>query len=176
MVGRPATAGRPFAAGDDAPRVGLGWDLHRLEAGRPFRLGGVTIPSEVGPVGHSDGDALLHALIDAMLGAAGLGDIGERFPDTDPQWKDVASDVFLRKTKEDLRSWSVVNADLTVLAEEPKLGPYREKIRARVAELLGVSMTRINLKAKTMEGLGPIGAREAIAVLAAVQMEEAPAK
>lgn len=140
-------------------RVGHGWDSHRLGPGRPFVLGGVTLPSEVGPLGHSDGDALLHALTDAVLGAAGLGDIGTHFPDTDPRWKGKESAHFLEAAV----AWAAerglrpVNADATVILERPKLGPHRAAIVAKVAELLDLPADRVNLKAKTAEGLGPVG-------------------
>lgn len=140
-------------------RVGHGWDSHRLGPDRPFVLGGVPLPSEVGPLGHSDGDALLHALTDAVLGAAGLGDIGTHFPDSDPRWKGKDSAHFLEAAV----AWAAerglhpVNADATVILERPKLGPHRAAIVARVAELLDLPADRVNLKAKTAEGLGPVG-------------------
>ena len=151
--------------------VGTGFDIHRLEAGRRMVLGAVEIDHPKGPTGHSDGDVLTHALIDALLGAAGQGDIGERFPDDDPKWKDVASEVLLNKVMDDLsEKWTLVNADLTLFAEEPKIGPYRREIRERLAELLRVEPARVNVKAKTMEKLGPIGAGEAIAAQAVVEL------
>ena len=152
--------------------VGFGFDLHRLVPGRRLMLGGVEIDHPFGALGHSDGDVLLHALIDALLGAAGEGDIGQRFPDDDPKWKDIESGVLLNKVADDLsKKGRIVNADLTLLAEEPKLSPYQERIRSRVAELLRIKPVQVNVKAKTMEGLGPIGAREAIGAIAAVQLE-----
>ena len=155
-------------------RVGHGWDLHRLAPGRPLVLGGVVLPSEVGPVGHSDGDALLHALTDAVLGAAGLGDIGTHFPDTDPRWKGRESAHFLEAAV----AWAAerglrpANADLTVVLERPKLGPHRAAVVTKVAALLGLPGDRVNLKAKTAEGLGPVGAGEAVECHAVVLMDE----
>lgn len=153
--------------------VGTGYDLHRMAPGKPLWLGGLEIPHSRGAVAHSDGDVLIHALIDALLGAAGRGDIGTWFPDTDDAWKGASgADLLARIMKELSGQWRVVNADMTLLAEEPKMGPYREPIRIRLAGLLGIPETRVNVKAKTMEGLGPIGAGEAIAALAAVELEE----
>ncbi|MHC4606638.1 MAG: 2-C-methyl-D-erythritol 2,4-cyclodiphosphate synthase [Planctomycetota bacterium] len=152
--------------------VGAGFDIHRLEAGRRLVLGGVPIDHPKGLVGHSDGDVLLHALIDAMLGAAGEGDIGTWFPDTDPKWKDADSaDLVAQVVGKLSASWEIVHTDSTVLAEEPKIGPHREKIRARMAELLGVDVSHVSIKAKTMEGLGSIGAKDAIAAISIVQLE-----
>ena len=150
-------------------RIGLGYDLHQLVRGRPLILGGVTIPYERGLSGHSDADVLVHAIIDAVLGAGALGDIGRLFPDTDPAYKDAASDVLLTAVMKELGvSWTVVNADLTIVAEEPKLAPHRDAIRIRLLSLL--STDRVSVKAKTAEGLGSIGAREAIACLAVVEL------
>ena len=150
--------------------VGLGFDVHRLVAGRRLVLGGVEIPHPSGLLGHSDGDVALHAVIDALLGAAGGGDIGTKFPDTDPRTKDAASDVLLTAVMKELgASWTVVNADLTIVAEAPKLAPHRDAIRNRLLSLL--STDRVSVKAKTAEGLGPIGAREAIACFAVVELQ-----
>ena len=151
-------------------RVGLGHDLHRLEHGRPLVLGGVPIEHDRGPVGHSDGDVLLHALTDALLGAAGLGDIGEWFPNTDPQWSAADSAQFVQAAARAVgdRGWSVVNVDCTISAQWPKLSPYKGAIAARVAELLGIPPEAVNVKAKTGEGVGPIGREEAIAADAIV--------
>ncbi len=150
--------------------VGHGWDVHRLVPGRRFILGGVEIPHPCGPLGHSDGDVLLHAVIDALLGAAGLGDIGGRFPDTDPRWKDVASGLLLAEVMKDVgASWRVVNLDATVIAERPKLAPHREAIRAKLAAALGTAA--VNVKAKTAEGLGPVGAGDAVECHAVVELE-----
>lgn len=151
-------------------RVGLGHDLHRLEHGRPLVLGGVPIEHDRGPVGHSDADVVLHALTDALLGAAGLGDIGEWFPNTDPQWSAADSARFVEAAVEAVaaRGWSVVNVDCTISAQRPKLSPYKGAIAARVAELLGIAPDTVNVKAKTGEGVGPIGREEAIAADAIV--------
>ena len=149
-------------------RVGTGFDLHRLEAGRRFVLGGVEIPFEKGPAGHSDADALLHALADALLGAAGLDDLGTLFPDSDPRWKGVASGRLLAEVLERVRGagWSVVNVDAVVLLERPKIAARRGEIRANLARLLEISADRVNFRGKTMESLGPIGSGEALAASA----------
>lgn len=150
--------------------VGFGFDIHRLVPKRRLVLGGVTIPHAKGLWGHSDGDVVLHALVDALSAAAGLEDIGTRFPDTDPKYRGISSEVLLAKVMDDLRpSWRVVNADLTVVAEEPRIAPHRAAIRAKIAAHLGTD--RITVKGKTMEGLGPIGAGEAIAAYAVVELE-----
>jgi 2-C-methyl-D-erythritol 2,4-cyclodiphosphate synthase len=140
-------------------RTGQGWDVHRLVAGRPLILGGVTVPSEFGLEGHSDADILSHAVTDAILGAAALGDIGMHFPDTDPRWKDCDSLVFLRHAKElaEALGYRVVNVDSTVVLEQPKLKDYREAIRQRIAETLQVELDRVSVKFKTAEKLGPVG-------------------
>jgi 2-C-methyl-D-erythritol 2,4-cyclodiphosphate synthase len=145
-------------------RVGIGHDTHRLEAGRPLLLGGVRIEHPRGLAGHSDADVVLHALTDALLGAAGLGDIGETFPDTDPQWKDIPSAVFLHDTvtKLNSRRWRIVNVDVVIHAQEPKLGPVKSAIRDNLARLLGVDTEQVNVKAKTGEHVGHIGRAEAI--------------
>jgi 2-C-methyl-D-erythritol 2,4-cyclodiphosphate synthase len=145
-------------------RVGFGTDLHRIAAGRPLVLGGVTIPHEAGLLGHSDADIVCHALTDALLGAAGLGDIGEHFPDTDPRWKDADSGKLLTTVLAMLkeRGWTIVNCDVVIHAQAPKLSPYKEAIRANVARVLGVSHDRVNIKAKTGEHVGPIGRGEAM--------------
>ena len=146
-------------------RVGIGYDLHRLEPGRRLILGGVEIPAERGPVGHSDGDALAHAICDALLGAAGLGDIGTHFPDNDPRWKGVSSLLFLERVAAMLaeRGFRIAWIDAVVIAERPKLGPYFPAMRQALAHALGISPDHINLKAKTNEGLGELGRAEAIA-------------
>ena len=158
-------------------RVGIGHDSHRLEVNRPLWLGGVRIPHSRGLVGHSDADVVLHALTDALLGAAGLGDIGDCYPDTDPAYKDCPSSRFVEETVSRLTAggWQIVNADITIMAQEPKLGSLKDKIRGRVAQLLGTES--INIKAKTGEGVGTIGRAEAIACQAIVlieKMESAP--
>jgi 2-C-methyl-D-erythritol 2,4-cyclodiphosphate synthase len=145
-------------------RVGIGHDTHRLAEGRPLILGGVRVEHARGLVGHSDADIVLHALTDALLGAAGLGDIGDAYPDTDPQWKDADSRRFLRETLVRLNraSWRVVNVDVIIFAQEPKLGPVKAAIRANLAELLGLSLDAVNVKAKTGERVGHIGRAEAM--------------
>jgi len=154
-------------------RIGIGFDIHRLTAGRPLLLGGVTIPAQAGAEGHSDADVLLHALTDALLGAAGAGDIGTHFPDTDPKWKGAASGLFVAEALRlaQQKGYRVANADLMVLAEAPKLVPSREKIVGAVAALLKVEPGRVNFKARTMERLGPIGEGRAIAAWVSVLLE-----
>jgi 2-C-methyl-D-erythritol 2,4-cyclodiphosphate synthase len=149
-------------------RVGIGYDLHRLEPGRKLILGGIELAAERGPVGHSDGDALAHAICDALLGAAGLGDIGTHFPDTDPKWKGVSSLLFLERTAAMLaeRGFSIAWIDAVVIAERPKLGPHFSTMRQALARALSISSERINLKAKTNERLGELGRGEAIAAQA----------
>jgi 2-C-methyl-D-erythritol 2,4-cyclodiphosphate synthase len=146
-------------------RVGIGHDTHRLEEGRPLWLGGVRVEHPRGLAGHSDADVVLHALTDALLGAAGLGDVGDAFPDTDPTWKGADSRLFLRDALERLNraGWGVVNVDVIVFAQEPKLGPLKAAIRRSLAELLGLSTDAVNVKAKTGERVGHIGRAEAIA-------------
>jgi len=147
-------------------RAGLGYDLHRLVEGRPLILGGVTIPFERGLAGHSDADAICHAVTDAILGAAGAGDIGRHFPDTDPRWKGASSLELLRRAVQIVAEMglSVGNVDATVILERPKLAPYIDAMRTRLAEVLGVQTDRVSIKAKTNEGVGELGRGEAIAV------------
>jgi 2-C-methyl-D-erythritol 2,4-cyclodiphosphate synthase len=149
-------------------RVGIGYDLHRLEPGHRLVLGGVELASERGSVGHSDGDALAHAICDALLGAAGLGDIGTHFPDTDPRWKGISSLAFLERTAKMLveRKLSIAWIDAVVIAERPKLGPHFPAMREALARALNVDSGCINLKAKTHEGLGELGRGEAVAAQA----------
>ena len=140
-------------------RTGLGWDVHRIAPGRPLILGGVTIPCEFGLEGHSDADVLAHAITDAILGALALGDIGMHFPDTDPRWKGCDSLVFLRHAK-DLaaeRGYAIVNVDSTIILERPKLKDYRQPIRERIAQTLGLELDRVSVKFKTAEKVGPVG-------------------
>jgi len=146
-------------------RSGIGYDLHRLAAGRKLMIGGVEVPFDKGSVGHSDGDVLCHALCDALLGAAGLGDIGTHFPDTDPKWKGAASLLFLEQTRKllDDRKLLISHLDAVVICERPKLGPHFPAMRAAIAKALGIASEQINLKAKTNEGTGEIGRGEAIA-------------
>ena len=157
-------------------RVGIGNDIHRMVEGRKLMLGGVHIPYPAGLLGHSDGDVALHAIVDALLGAAGLGDIGTVFPDTDVQWKDADSKIFLYSVKEQLekKQWEVVNVDLTIHAEAPKLGSMKGQIRRCIAGLLGMDFQSVNVKAKTNEGLGEIGAGEAMAATAIALLRKKP--
>src|SRR5712675_2718942 len=146
-------------------RCGIGYDLHRLAEGRPLIIGGITIPFDKGPVGHSDGDVLAHALCDALLGAAGLGDIGTHFPDTEPKWKGANSLIFLEHAKKLLaeRDFAIEHVDAVVILERPKLGPHFPKMREALAGALGVPAEKIHLKAKTNEGVDAVGRGEAIA-------------
>jgi 2-C-methyl-D-erythritol 2,4-cyclodiphosphate synthase len=145
-------------------RVGIGHDTHRLAEGRPLLLGGVRVEHARGLVGHSDADVVLHALTDALLGAAGLGDIGDAYPDTDPAYADADSRRFLAETLGRLNQagWRVVNVDVIIFAQEPKLGPVKAAIRANLASLLSVDVGAVNVKAKTGERVGHIGRAEAI--------------
>ncbi len=140
-------------------RTGIGWDVHRLAPGRALILGGVTVPAEMGLEGHSDADVLAHAVTDALLGAAALGDIGMHFPDTDPRWKGANSLVFLRHALSlaSGRGYRVVNVDSTVILERPKLKDYRAAIRESLAAALGLDVERVSVKFKTAEKLGPVG-------------------
>ena len=146
-------------------RCGIGYDLHRLAAGRKLMIGGLEVPFDKGPVGHSDGDVLAHALCDALLGAAGAGDIGTLFPDSDPKWKGAASLVFLEHAKKllDERHLAIEHVDAVVILERPKLGPHFPKMRELLARALGVPAEKISLKAKTNEGVDAVGRGEAIA-------------
>ncbi len=146
-------------------RCGIGYDLHRLAEGRPFIVGGITLPFDKGPVGHSDGDVLAHALCDALLGAAALGDIGTHFPDTDPKWKGANSLLFLEHARKllDEKHLTIDHVDAVVITEKPKLGPHFLKMREALARSLGVALETIHLKAKTNEGVDAIGRGEAIA-------------
>ena len=156
-------------------RVGSGHDTHRLVDGRPLVLGGVRVAHPRGLDGHSDADVVLHAVTDALLGAAGLGDIGDAFPDTDPAYQGADSRLFLRETLERLNraGWRVVNVDVTVFAQRPKLGPVKARIRANLSELLGLPEDAVNVKAKTGENVGHIGRGEAIGCQAAALIERA---
>jgi 2-C-methyl-D-erythritol 2,4-cyclodiphosphate synthase len=151
-------------AGFQMFRVGLGHDRHRLAAGRPLVIGGVPVPHEKGPVAHSDGDVLLHAITDALLGAIGAGDIGEWFPDTDPAFAGADSADLLSRvvTEVQQRGWTVVNLDCTVFAQRPKLSPFKQAISARIAQLLGIPTDAVSVKAKTGERVGSVGLEEAI--------------
>jgi 2-C-methyl-D-erythritol 2,4-cyclodiphosphate synthase len=154
-------------------RVGIGYDSHRFTEGRPLVLGGVTIPHAAGLAGHSDADAVAHALIDAILGAAAAGDIGRLFPDSDPRWKDADSMELLR-TAHDLvraRGYALQQADLTIITEHPRLGPHLDQMAVTLASRLGASPSSVSLKAKTNEGMGFIGRGEGVAVIAVATLE-----
>lgn len=155
---------------DHEYRTGIGTDIHRLVADKKLMLGGIYVPYPAGLLGHSDGDVALHAIIDALLGAAGLGDIGTLFPDTDPKFKDADSKGLLLdiKGRLDEKRWVVVNVDLIIHAEEPRLEPVKAQMKRCIASLLGIDFTAVNVKAKTNEGLGDIGTGQAIAATATV--------
>jgi 2-C-methyl-D-erythritol 2,4-cyclodiphosphate synthase len=154
-------------------RVGHGFDAHRLVAGRPFVLGGVRIAFDRGPLGHSDGDVLAHALADALLGAAALGDLGRHFPDTDPAWKDADSLRLLEACARMVREagFELVNVDATVVVEAPKLAPHLDAIRARLAEVLRIDSSAVSVKAKTSEGMGYTGDGSGVAAYAVAALE-----
>jgi 2-C-methyl-D-erythritol 2,4-cyclodiphosphate synthase len=154
-------------------RVGIGYDSHRFVKGRPLVLGGVTIPHAAGLAGHSDADAVAHALIDAILGAAAAGDIGRLFPDDDPQWKDADSMELLRTAHELVRArgYALQHADLTIITEHPRLAPHLDNMAATLAQRLDASPSSVSLKAKTNEGMGFIGRGEGIAVIAIATLE-----
>ena len=155
-------------------RTGLGYDIHRLKKGRRFLLGGVEIPSLKGEEGHSDGDALAHAVSDAILGACALGDIGELFPPSDPLWKDADSMALLRDVfaRVKLEGWQIVNLDCVIICEKPKVLPFRDVIRNSLADVLEVPSDRIFLKGKTAEKMGPAGRGNAVEVLAVCLLEK----
>ena len=155
-------------------RVGIGYDVHPLAEGRPLVLGGVTVPFTHGLLGHSDGDTLIHAIIDALLGAAGLGDIGTHFPSSDAQYRGIASTVLLRHTAALLAThgWRVVNVDATIVAERPRLGPYLDAMRQELAVNLGGDASTVHVKAKTNDGLGFLGAGEGMAAWAVALLQE----
>ena len=155
-------------------RAGIGYDLHRLAESRPLIVGGIVVPFDKGPVGHSDGDVLAHAICDALLGAAGLGDIGTHFPDTDPKWKGTASLRFLEHVRGLLaaRGISIVHVDAVVICERPKLSPHFPLMREALAAALGVRADRVHLKAKTNEGVDAVGRGEAIAAHAIATLED----
>jgi 2-C-methyl-D-erythritol 2,4-cyclodiphosphate synthase len=151
-------------------RTGIGTDIHKLVSDRPLLLGGVQVPFELGLLGHSDGDVVLHAVVDAILGAAGQGDIGTLFPDTDPQWKDANSRDLLFEVREYVKQydWRVVNLDVIIHAQLPKLGRYKGQIKREIAGLLETDFANVNIKAKTNEGLDAVGEGRAIACTAVV--------
>lgn len=157
-----------MTAGASTVRTGIGYDSHRFADGRPLVLGGVTIEHERGLAGHSDADVLTHAVMDALLGAAGLGDIGEHFPDTDDRYRDADSIVLLREVvaRVGAEGFAIANIDATVMLEQPKLAPHREAIRARLAQALGLELRSVGIKATTGEGLGFVGRKEGAAALA----------
>ena len=155
-------------------RVGVGYDSHRFTAGRPLVLGGVNVPFPSGLAGHSDADALLHAIGDALLGAAALGDIGTHFPDTDPRWKDANSGDLLLAIAQKISAggYSIENIDATVIAEQPELSPYIGQMRSAIAELLQISSLQISIKGKTNEKMGWLGRGEGIACLAVALLDK----
>lgn len=159
-------------------RVGSGYDIHAFGPGDHVMLGGVRIEHSAGVRAHSDGDVLLHALVDALLGAAALGDIGQHFPDSDPQWRGAASRSFVLAALQMLekQQWRVVNADLTLVAQGPRIAPHRDAIRMQVATMLGVPTSCVNLKATTPEHLGALGRSEGLSAMATVLIERAPAR
>jgi 2-C-methyl-D-erythritol 4-phosphate cytidylyltransferase/2-C-methyl-D-erythritol 2,4-cyclodiphosphate synthase len=167
---RPADFDRAeqWLAGRLTPRTGMGFDVHAFAGEGPIVLGGIEVPHSRGLAGHSDADVVLHAITDALLGAAGLGDIGEHFPPSDPRWKGVESSLFLEQAVELLRTSGAVidHLDCTVIAEEPKIGPHRAAIRQRIADIAGLSLGQVSIKATTTEGLGFTGRREGIAAQA----------
>jgi len=162
-----------YSRGGDM-RVGIGIDVHRLVSGRKLVLGGETIPHEKGLLGHSDADVLIHALCDAILGAAGLGDIGEHFPDTSPEYRDISSMKILEETCALMsqQGLCLVNADMTLMAEGPKIMPYREKMRKNIAGAIGAAPRQINIKATTTEGLGFVGRGEGIQAMGVVLLQK----
>jgi 2-C-methyl-D-erythritol 2,4-cyclodiphosphate synthase len=156
------------------PRIGHGYDLHRLQVGGQLVLGTIVVSSDISPVAHSDGDVVLHALVDGLLGAIGGGDIGELFPNDDPQWKNAPSRVFVQEAMRRVkrRGFAVANADITILAERPKLKKFKPSMAAAVAELLEVAVDQVNIKAGTNEGVDAIGRGEAIGAHAVVLLVE----
>lgn len=155
-------------------RIGMGYDVHRMVEGRKLIIGGVEIPCEKGLLGHSDADVLLHAVMDALLGAAALGDIGKHFPDTDPAYKGADSLELLRCVRQILTEagYRTGNVDATIIAQRPKMAPYREQMRQNIADALGTEVSRISVKATTEEGLGFTGSGEGISSQAIVLLEE----
>jgi 2-C-methyl-D-erythritol 2,4-cyclodiphosphate synthase len=156
-------------------RIGEGWDVHALVPGRPLVIGGVTIPYHLGLLGHSDADVLLHAITDALLGAAGLGDIGQHFSDNDPQWKGANSVDLLQATGRLLSEagWQIGNIDATVVAQAPKLAAHKPAMQTRIAQALGIATHQVNIKAKTAEKLGPVGMGQSIEARAIALIHQA---
>jgi 2-C-methyl-D-erythritol 4-phosphate cytidylyltransferase/2-C-methyl-D-erythritol 2,4-cyclodiphosphate synthase len=157
-------------------RSGIGFDVHAFAGDGPVMLGGVAVPHSRGLAGHSDADVVLHAITDALLGAAGLGDIGEHFPPSDPQWKGAASDAFLRSAAALLHERGAIldHVDCTIIGEEPRIGPYRDAMRSRIADILGIGVDQVSIKATTTDGLGFTGRREGIAAQAVASVRMAP--
>jgi 2-C-methyl-D-erythritol 2,4-cyclodiphosphate synthase len=154
-------------------KIGHGYDVHRLEAGRKLILGGIEIEHERGLAGHSDADVLIHAVIDALLGAAGLGDIGELFPDSDAKYKNISSLILLEKAAEIIKKdYAIVNIDCTIVAEKPKLAPYKQAMKDNLSAVLKIDGSAVNIKAKTEEGLGFTGRREGISAYAVCMLEK----
>lgn len=155
-------------------RIGQGFDAHRFDETRRLVLGGVEIDHPLGLLGHSDADVLLHAIIDALLGAAGLGDIGMRFPDTNPDYRGISSLLLLADVVREigLLGYSIANVDATIMAQKPKIGPYRDKMTQSVSQCLGIDVSRVNIKATTTEKMGFVGREEGIAASAVVLLEE----
>ena len=154
-------------------RCGTGWDSHRLEEGRALMLGGVRIPSTIGELGHSDGDVLLHAIIDAMLGSAALGDIGQHFPPSDEAYRDISSIILLQKSKKILEEsgYHIISIDSTVILEQPRLSGHIEQIRKEIANALALDIGAVSVKAKSAEGLGPVGEGKSIEAMAIVVVD-----
>jgi len=154
-------------------RIGEGWDIHALVAGRQLMLGGVEVPYHLGLLGHSDADALLHAITDALLGAAALGDIGTHFPDTDAQFKGANSSLLLAEAAQRVRAkgFEIGNVDSTIIAQAPKLMPFIPAMRVQIAQTLGLEMNQVNVKAKTAEKMGPVGQGQAIEARAIVLLQ-----
>jgi 2-C-methyl-D-erythritol 4-phosphate cytidylyltransferase/2-C-methyl-D-erythritol 2,4-cyclodiphosphate synthase len=165
-----------WLAGRLSPRTGMGFDVHAFAGEGPIMLGGVEVPHSRGLAGHSDADVALHAITDALLGAAGLGDIGEHFPPSDPRWKGAASSLFLAHAVELLRARGAIidHVDCTIIAEAPKVGPHRAAMRACIAEIMGLSIDQVSIKATTTEGLGFAGRREGVAAQAVASIRMGP--
>lgn len=156
-------------------RIGLGFDIHRLEPGRPCVLGGIRLAHDAGPVGHSDGDAVLHAVADALLGAAGLDDLGTLFPDDDERWRGVASTALLEEVVRRVHAagWRAESLDIVIATEGPRIAPVRGRMRAAIAERVGLEVDAVGVKGKTLEGLGALAAGAGVAVQAVVLLREA---
>ena len=160
--------------GANSCRVGIGYDVHRLVSGRPLVLGGVNVPCDLGMAGHSDGDVLVHAIMDALLGAAGLKDIGHYFPNTDPQYKNISSLLLLERVRKliEEKRWKIVNIDSSLVAESPKLSPFIDKMKENIGKTLGIDIDSIGIKVTTNEGLGFVGRGEGIAAWAVALLEK----